>query len=344
MKIKNKLFTIAALFLVFGLITDSSAQVRRIYNALLRGTTTMGTGTGDVLTLNGPLTSNQSYSAAQTVFYLRSSLTATSGTHNNLRARAQNQATSASTSDIRGVYAQATTSAGLFGGSSTAIYANAIAKGTSTTTNLRGILIDTESEGTPTLITNMWGLYIRNKSTVAITTDNYSITIDNEKMGSGIVQDAGIQLKTTTWGSGVTAWTYGIDMNQTGAFGTADIRFSNGETLSNTSDGVLNASGADFRAASYNFADATAVAGTGDATTIDFTPNLAALGAGLLVMYVAEAANTGAMTLAIDGGDAKAVNESSDNSALEANDIRSGSVVLLLYDGTQWQQLSQSGN
>ena len=38
--LKNKLFVIAALFLVFGLITDSSAQVRRIYNALLRGTTT----------------------------------------------------------------------------------------------------------------------------------------------------------------------------------------------------------------------------------------------------------------------------------------------------------------
>jgi len=43
--LKNKLFTIAALFLVFGLISDSSAQVRRIYNALLRGTTS----------INGPL-------------------------------------------------------------------------------------------------------------------------------------------------------------------------------------------------------------------------------------------------------------------------------------------------
>ena len=53
--IKNKLFAIAALFLVFGLITDSSAQVRRIYNALLRGTTTV-TGPLNVtvdMTING---------------------------------------------------------------------------------------------------------------------------------------------------------------------------------------------------------------------------------------------------------------------------------------------------
>jgi hypothetical protein len=241
--LKNKLFTIAALFLVFGLITDGSAQVRRIYNALLRGTTTIGTGTGEGMTLNGTITSNQTYTSATTPFYFRTSLSATSGTHNNLRARAQSTAASSSTSDLRGVYAQAIANGSLFAGWITGIYANPIAKTGSTSLGMRGILIDTESEGTPTAIGNMYGIYIRNKSTVAVTTDNYSITIDNEKMGTGIVQDAGIQLKTTTWGSGVTAWTYGIDMNQTGAFGTADIRLQNGETISNGTDAIIDFGG-----------------------------------------------------------------------------------------------------
>ena len=209
-------------------------------NAVFNGNLTLGNATSDVITLSGGITSNQTYTTATTPFYFRTSLSATSGTHNNARFRAQSTAATASTSDLRGVYAQAIANDALDAGWITAIYANPIAKGTSTTVGMRGILIDTESEGTPTSIGNMYGIYIRNKSTVAVTTDNYSITIDNEKMGSGIVQDAAIQIKTTTWGAGVTAWTYGIDMNQTGAFGTADIRFMNGETMDNTTDGIIN--------------------------------------------------------------------------------------------------------
>ncbi len=205
----------------------------------LNGTVAVGDATTDITTLNGSITSNQTLAAAATPFYFRTSLTATSGDHNNMRVRGQNQATSASTSDLRGLYAQATTSAGKYGGSTTAIYANAIAKGTSTTTNLRGILIDVESEGTPTLISNMYGLYIRNKSTVAVASDNYSMVIDNEKMGGGIVQDAAIQIKTTTWGADVTAFTYGIDMSSTGAFGTADIRLQNGALVDNSTTSLL---------------------------------------------------------------------------------------------------------
>jgi hypothetical protein len=211
--------------------------------AALNGNMTFGNGTSDTVTLGATITSNQTYTSATTPFYFRTSLSATSGTHNNLRARAQSTATGASTSDIRGVYAQAIANDALYAGWITGLYANPIAKGTSTVTGMRGILIDTESEGTPTSIGNMYGIYIRNKSTVAVTTDNYSIMIDNEKMGTGIVQDAAIGIKTTTWGAGVTAWTYGIDMNQTGAFGTADIRLMNGETIDNTTDGLINFGG-----------------------------------------------------------------------------------------------------
>jgi hypothetical protein len=129
-----------------------------------------------------------------------------------------------------------------------------------------------------------------------------------------------------------------------GTFATAEISGSNAEIWSNQTDGVWDAGAANIRAATYNFGSAAAVGGSADAIAIDFTPNLASLVAGLTVTFVAEAANTGAATLAIDGGTAKAINESADNSALEANDIRSGSVVTLVYDGTQWQQTSQSGN
>lgn len=131
--------------------------------------------------------------------------------------------------------------------------------------------------------------------------------------------------------------------NGANAFTIADIRLAKGDTIKNTAASTTVMSGA-FMAASLNFASAAAVAGTGDAVTIDFTPDFPALAAGLRVTFVAEAANTTAATLAIDGGTAKAINESANNSALEAGDIASGSVVELVYDGTAWQQVSQSGN
>lgn len=98
------------------------------------------------------------------------------------------------------------------------------------------------------------------------------------------------------------------------------------------------------QASSINFASASVVGGTANAITMDFSPDFPALSAGLQITFVAEAANTGATTLAIDGGTAKAIVEGSDGSALEAGDIASGSVVTIIYDGTSWQQVSQSGN
>jgi hypothetical protein len=132
-----------------------------------------------------------------------------------------------------------------------------------------------------------------------------------------------------------------------GTFGilrAIEIAGQNGEIFNNATDGYWNAGEAAVLAASYNYATAGMVAGTADAITIDFAPNFPTLAAGARITFVAEAANTGAATLAIDGGDAKAIVEAADASALEANDIRSGSMVDLVYDGTSWQQVSQSGN
>lgn len=96
----------------------------------------------------------------------------------------------------------------------------------------------------------------------------------------------------------------------------------------------------------YNFANSTVVGGTGDAITMNFVPDLAPLTTGMEVTFIAEAANTTTVTLAIDGGAAKAIYEEGGAApnALEANDIRQGAVVRLVYNGTQWVMISPSGN
>ena len=95
----------------------------------------------------------------------------------------------------------------------------------------------------------------------------------------------------------------------------------------------------------YNFASSTVVGGTGNAITMDFTPDFPTLSAGLAITFVAEGATTTNTTLAIDGGTAKSIKEYNGAiSELDANDIRSGQVVTIVYDGTQWVMMSPSGN
>lgn len=203
--------------------------------AALNGNVALGNGISDVITVNGTITSDQTYSTAATIFYFRSALTGTSGTHNNLRARAMNQATGASTSDIRGVFGQATTTAAKYGGTGTGVFGNFIAKNTSTTVTGRGGFFEAETEATPTALTNLYGVYIRTKVHMDPATDYYGLMIDNEKMATGFVADAYIGMKSTTW-TGAPA-TYGIDMNAVYDFATADIRGHNGEIIHNDPDG-----------------------------------------------------------------------------------------------------------
>lgn len=106
-------------------------------------------------------------------------------------------------------------------------------------------------------------------------------------------------------------------------------------------DGRLNVDGT-VQGAGFNFCAAANVTGGADSIVVDYTPDLT-LQAGLVVTFVAEAANTGAATLVLDGVEDSIV-EGSDGSALEAGDIPNGGAVMLMFDGTDWQQLSQSGN
>lgn len=91
------------------------------------------------------------------------------------------------------------------------------------------------------------------------------------------------------------------------------------------------------------FATASEVAGTGDAITIDFTPNVT-LVTGMEIKFFAEAANTGAATLNIDGAGAVALIENKDLSALEGNDIVNGMFVHTVYNGTSLVIISVGGN
>jgi len=116
----------------------------------------------------------------------------------------------------------------------------------------------------------------------------------------------------------------------------------------NVIDAVTFGSAPDIDAMVYatgiNFASAAEVTGGADSIVVDFSIDVPTLVAGLEIKFLAEAANTGATTLTVDGGAEKNIYEASDISALDANDIRDGMIVHVVYDGTQWQQISQSGN
>jgi len=86
------------------------------------------------------------------------------------------------------------------------------------------------------------------------------------------------------------------------------------------------------------------VSGKADSIYLDCDPNITALTAGLVIYFVADSANTGATTCVVDGLTEKNIYEAGDVSALDAGDIAAGMAVQIIYDGTQWQQISQSGN
>jgi hypothetical protein len=84
----------------------------------------------------------------------------------------------------------------------------------------------------------------------------------------------------------------------------------------------------------------TAVAGA-DTITASATPTLTAYTAGNTFRFIAAGANTGAVTLNIDGLGAKAVTKNG-TSPLITGDILSGAALEVIYDGTQFQLVSTS--
>lgn len=84
----------------------------------------------------------------------------------------------------------------------------------------------------------------------------------------------------------------------------------------------------------------TSIAGT-DTITASITPSPAAYTAGQTFRFVAAATNTGAVTLNVNGLGAKAITKDG-TAALTAGELRSGAVMEVVYDGTQFQTAGTS--
>jgi hypothetical protein len=70
------------------------------------------------------------------------------------------------------------------------------------------------------------------------------------------------------------------------------------------------------------------------------TPWSATLTAGLELTIKMAHANTGASTLALNGGAAKAITKAG-TTALAGAEISANQIVIVIYDGTEWQLISQ---
>jgi hypothetical protein len=82
--------------------------------------------------------------------------------------------------------------------------------------------------------------------------------------------------------------------------------------------------------------------GSANAYVVTLTPALAAYVAGMPIIFKASFANTGAATLAVNGGAATALRKRL-NVALVANDIVVDQIVVAIYDGTYFQVISLGG-
>lgn len=84
------------------------------------------------------------------------------------------------------------------------------------------------------------------------------------------------------------------------------------------------------------------VGGSGNAITVTLAPVITAYAAGQKFSFIAGAANTGGVTININGVGLKAITKVG-TTALVANDILSGSLVEVEYDGTRFQLISPIG-
>ena len=115
-----------------------------------------------------------------------------------------------------GVHAQGVSYADLYGGTVNALYAEAVAKTGTSVTTLRGAMIACDSEGTPTLITNMYGAHIRVKTSVQPAAIYRCLGLEHEEFGAGTLLTEYIKIFDTTFGATDVTATYGLRMLTTG--------------------------------------------------------------------------------------------------------------------------------
>ena len=80
--------------------------------------------------------------------------------------------------------------------------------------------------------------------------------------------------------------------------------------------------------------------GSSSAYTLAASRTISAIAAGDSFIFKANHASTGASTIAIDGLATKAIKKKNDQ-AIAANDIEAGSICHIVYDGTNFQLISQ---
>lgn len=80
-----------------------------------------------------------------------------------------------------------------------------------------------------------------------------------------------------------------------------------------------------------------------DTYVITLAPAIAAYTTGQVIHFYANTANTGACTLNVNGKGAKSIKKHHDQ-ALSDGDIEATQIVTVVYDGTNFQMQSQSGN
>lgn len=78
--------------------------------------------------------------------------------------------------------------------------------------------------------------------------------------------------------------------------------------------------------------------GTANTYAVALSPAVA-LFTGMEINFKAVHANTGASTLALNGGSAKAITKNG-GTALSGSEIAAGQIVKVIYDGTEWQLIS----
>ncbi|MBS3741522.1 MAG: hypothetical protein KGY74_05325 [Candidatus Cloacimonetes bacterium] len=128
-----------------------------------------------------------------------------------------------------------------------------------------------------------------------------------------------------------------------------------GTSVTGTSltDGTVSISGGDYTSDEGEVevrnlnADLINYAGcsmSGDSLTLTTTASFDSLLTGLYVICMPESANTGTTFVNVDGLGWKAVKEASDDSVLESGDFVADVPLMLFYNGTDWIQISQSGN
>lgn len=157
--------------------------------------------------------------------------------------------------------------------------------------------------------------------------DYFYATLENAALQREIVKVTARATDTLTVvrgqdGTTATAWSAGDSLS---------LRF-NAAALNEVLGSIVHQSGAELLVGS--------VAGT-NTITGTLSPAITSYTAGQSFKFVAAGANTGAVTINLNGLGAKAITKSG-ATALSSGDIASGAVVSITYDGTQFQMAPDS--